>query len=282
MEDLITKATEDFVQGMSKSGNFAKRQIIALIRAMDTVDGRLVSTDRNNQLIDGASIGIQQVAISGTFNSRVNKVINSIPKIKQETIKAFVRKNGPLSLNTVNLLKEQEASISSLMRQGIGEQSVINEIMTPMIAILNQMVVNQMEIDEAINFANQKIPSLFTQFAHVRVATPLQIFLRDINKIMADSKGLTWFKYSGPSGSSALGNPIRDFCAHKVGNTYLDTEIQAWPAQESPWEGEITGTNSFSIFINLGGYNCRHELVPVKSKDVPTKDVNRARRNGLI
>jgi len=282
MEDLITKATEDFVSGMQKSGNFARRQVIALIRAMDTVDGRLISTDRNNQLIDGASIGIQQVAISGTFNSRVNKVVNSIPKIKQETIKAFVRRNGPLSLNTVNQLKEAEASITSLVRQSIGEQSVINEIMTPMISILNQMVVNQMEVDDALRFVGEKIPSLFTQFAHVRVATPLQLFVRDINKIMADSKGLEWFKYSGPTGPSALGNPIRDFCLHKVGGVYLKSEIEAWPAQESPWDGEIPGTNSFSIFINLGGFNCRHDLVPVKSRDVPTKDVNRAKNKGLI
>lgn len=282
MEDLITKATNDFVAGMQKSGNFARIQIIALIRGLDTEDGKLIPSDRNNQLIDGASIGIQQVALSGTFNARVNKVINSIPKIRKQTERAFIVRNGVISGTVTTRITESQNTVQGLISDTIGERSVINEVMTPMISILNQIVINQMPIDSAIQLATEKIPSLFTQFAHTRVSTPLQIFVRDINKIMADSKGLKWFKYSGPTGFTPLGNPIRDFCKHRVNGVFLDQEIALWPQKFGPWDGMIQGTNSFNIFLVLGGYNCRHDLIPVKGRDVPNKDRARARRAGMI
>lgn len=53
----------------------------------------------------------------------------------------------------------------------------------------------------------------------------------------------------------------RGFCASKVGKAFTKAEVEAWASQE--WSGKIAGTNRDTIKTNLGGYNCRHLLVPV-------------------
>jgi hypothetical protein len=277
---LIEKITEDFVNGMVKSGNFATRSIVGLIKELDSIDGNLIGSDRNSQLIDGVGIGIQQVTLSSAYQNRVKRVLNSLPKIRKETERSFIVKNGILDRNTVAILNQLEIDNRILISQVLGEQTIINEVLSPVLGILNQMTATMMPKEQAINLARNKVPSLFTQFAHVRVMTILQTYVREMNNVMSNSKELTWFKYSGPTGTTALGNPIRDFCNHRVGDTFLNEEIKLWPNET--WEGKIPNTNQNNIFVVLGGYNCRHTLEAVKFKDVPQKDINRARNLGFI
>lgn len=52
----------------------------------------------------------------------------------------------------------------------------------------------------------------------------------------------------------------RDFCARRAGQIYSVKEIKQW--NELKWQGKKPG----SVFINRGGYNCRHTLHPVKRR----------------
>ena len=53
----------------------------------------------------------------------------------------------------------------------------------------------------------------------------------------------------------------RDFCSKRLGRAYLRKEVEAWA--DLKWQGRIPGTTAQSIFWYVGGYNCRHRLLPV-------------------
>jgi len=59
-------------------------------------------------------------------------------------------------------------------------------------------------------------------------------------------------RYAGPDDDKT-----RDFCHTRVGNTYTESQIANW--ENLTWDGKIEGGD---IFTDLGGYNCRHYLVP--------------------
>lgn len=76
------------------------------------------------------------------------------------------------------------------------------------------------------------------------------------NQLQAAKRtGITDFLYFGNIIKST-----RDFCARRAGRIYGVKEIQSW--NELKWKGKKPG----NVFINRGGYNCRHTLHPVKKR----------------
>ncbi len=56
----------------------------------------------------------------------------------------------------------------------------------------------------------------------------------------------------------------REFCNARAGKAFKRSEMQAWAEQE--WQGKIPGTNAQNITIYVGGYNCRHRLLPISEE----------------
>lgn len=74
------------------------------------------------------------------------------------------------------------------------------------------------------------------------------------NQVLAARRtGITDFLYYGNVIKST-----RDFCARRAGRIYSMKEIQSWNALN--WQGKKPG----NVFLNRGGYNCRHTMHPVK------------------
>jgi hypothetical protein len=100
------------------------------------------------------------------------------------------------------------------------------------------------------------------------VDTALSIIGRARTLAVAKNSGLVWFRYIG-----GVIETSRDFCVERNGNYYHTTEIEEWPDTE--WDGMIEGTNSQNIFYYCGGWNCRHEFIPVLTSMVSEEDMNR-------
>lgn len=78
--------------------------------------------------------------------------------------------------------------------------------------------------------------------------TSLSAFNRSVTKRKAKELGLEKFIYLGPDDSIT-----RPFCRERVGNIYTLDEIDSWD-----------NDTDLPADIYLGGYNCRHQLRPVR------------------
>ena len=74
---------------------------------------------------------------------------------------------------------------------------------------------------------------------------------------ISDDLGVEYYLYAGTVIADS-----RQFCTARSGRYFTTDEVKAW-ANLKGWDGRMKGTNSSTIFIYRGGYNCRHQLWPV-------------------
>jgi hypothetical protein len=56
----------------------------------------------------------------------------------------------------------------------------------------------------------------------------------------------------------------RPFCKARVGKAFTTKQVQSWASLT--WDGKIPATNKATIKTYLGGYNCRHRLLPISKE----------------
>ena len=100
----------------------------------------------------------------------------------------------------------------------------------------------------------------------------LNQFSRNYNQAISVDLGMQWYYYSG-----TVIEDTRSYCQQRAGKYFHKNEVEQVPAE---WSGRISGTNSSNIFINAGGFNCRHLWMPVLINVVPDSVVQRNIANG--
>jgi len=111
--------------------------------------------------------------------------------------------------------------------------------------------------------------------ARTAVNDLVSVYERTATSVAAEAVGADFFLYQG--------RPIdttRPFCRDRANKYYHRREIAGWADED--WNGKMAGTTSATIFQYLGGYNCRHVLVPVRQDLVPAADLQRMREKGYI
>ncbi len=92
------------------------------------------------------------------------------------------------------------------------------------------------------------------------IDTSLSVSSRKRLMEFAEGTGLRNFRYIG-----GLIKTSREFCEERNGNTYTEEEVKSWADKE--WDGKIEGTDEENIFEFCGGWNCRHQLVPILTNE---------------
>ena len=164
------------------------------------------------------------------------------------------------------LLNAQSFSLTLLnpIAQEVGTYIALGGRYRDLVQAVTQIVTGGDETDGAI-LGN----------ARTAVNDLVSVYERTATTVAADAVGADFFLYQG--------RPIdttRAFCRSRAGKYWHRKEIQSWGDLE--WGGKMSGTNSTTIFNYLGGYNCRHVLVPVRQDVVPKEDLDRMRSKGYI
>ena len=76
-----------------------------------------------------------------------------------------------------------------------------------------------------------------------------QVHARSLSQAYSKRLQLDWAIYAGGEIKTT-----REFCDERNGKVYSRSEISSW--QDEDWQGKKKNHN---IFIDVGGYNCRHE-----------------------
>lgn len=111
--------------------------------------------------------------------------------------------------------------------------------------------------------------------ARTAVNDLVSVYERTATQVASEQVGAEFFLYQGRPIKST-----RPFCRERAGKYYHKREIENWAGEE--WQGKAEGTNERTIFSFLGGYNCRHVLVPVSRRGVPAEDLARMKSKGYI
>ncbi len=127
--------------------------------------------------------------------------------------------------------------------------------------VFTKLIKGGLTRDELITSLGEISGESFARVSTV-IDTGLSIVGRERINDVAKDLGLEWYRYIG-----GVIRTSREFCTERDGGYYHKSEVEEWADEE--WEGKIDGTTSENIFSYCGGYNCRHELIPVTAQSVP-------------
>ncbi len=118
------------------------------------------------------------------------------------------------------------------------------------------------------------------RYANTYAVTALSQFTGQNNKLLTDDIDTEWFMYTGSNIETT-----REFCQHLTEKKYIhkseipqiikgkinDYQCAIYAKTGLPY-GMIAGTTPENFQINCGGWNCRHQLVPVADAVVPKNE----------
>ncbi len=253
-------------------------RLAGILAELEIDGGRLVASQANMARLSTVINELEAGFADRKWQAAVGEYLASFTEL-EDGLKAYAGGFGALDTGLLTTLKTQYQTISANylleassftrtlqqpIMQEVGAHIASGGKYRDLVQAVSGIVTGGEESDGAI-LGN----------ARTAVNDMVSIYERTATNAAATSVGAEFFFYQG--------RPIdttRDFCRAREGKAWHKEEVESWGSLE--WAGQIPGTNSTTIFSLLGGYNCRHVLVPIARRDVPKADLERMRGKGLV
>jgi hypothetical protein len=171
------------------------------------------------------------------------------------------------------------------------EAGVDTNFTQKILEVLNSSVVSSGDIDDLIAELEQFITGgsegvgALQRYVSQVSSDSLTQFNATYNQTITQDLGIEFYKYTGTKISDT-----RAFCVDFMQQYFHKKEVEKLGEAINPLtnkgltpqqlKGRINGTNKSSIFINRGGWNCRHFFSPISPRFVPKNVLIRNVKNG--
>lgn len=169
-------------------------------------------------------------------------------KPKKELYKAILESN---------IATTKDALLGAGIRENFG--TAIQEVLKDNIAGIGSRSELNKTLRKFIEGSPQDAPFL-NRYIKQTTNDAVMTFNSEYIQTIAEDLDVEHYYYQG-----TLIADSRPFCVARAGRYFTIDEVKAWPNLKG-WQGRMAGTNSSTIFIYRGGYNCRHQLWPVSQE----------------
>lgn len=288
---LLENVPEELATAAERAQRDAWRKLGPLLAEMDVDEnGNIAQTEDNVRRIGLITDELNKVLAGGEYKDAVQSFLGSIDEGVQLTDDIAKKIDNTFEPNNVQkqlLNISKQNAINAFFGSGLRER-----VTQPFLEQLTANVAARAPLREAVKALQGVIEGTDTTdgrlLANVRTTagTAQAIADRSYAAAVNEELGIEYFQYLG--GEIATTRP---FCEHREGQIFHRKEIEAWGEGENSagindirngtWDGRIDGTDSRSIFTFVGGWNCRHYLVPVIKQKVPASVIARAKAEGF-
>lgn len=270
----------------------AWRKIRPLLDDMDVdAAGNIEQTEGNIRRIGLISDELKKVLAGGDYRAAVKAFLDSIDRgvvLTNEIAQTFESGFEPTEVQKQLLQISKQNAINAFFGSGLDQrftQPFLEQLTTNIAARapLRETVVAL----EGLVTGTDKTDGKLLGNIKTTATTAQAVADRSYSAAVNEELQIEWYEYLGGEIPTT-----RPFCEHREGKIFHKKEIEAWgngqnsagikDIQDGTWAGRIDGTDSKSIFTFVGGWNCRHYLVPVPERKVPDSVKARARAEGYI
>lgn len=268
LEEIIDESLAKLLEAIKAKEPEVLRRIIEFIGRLDSRGGQFLSNLANDRNIALFEKYVQEVLKELGVNKDITEFVKAMDEASKYTIGLQKTINGIIVPATDILKRWREYTIRTTVENLVGNG--LNETYSKAIEkILGDAVYAGGSLTDV--YRNVREYAVTTDKRHGGLLGHFQQVSRDsvgqyaggINRIVAKQYGLDALEYVG-----SLVKDSREQCIRWVGmETILIKDLQReinWA--ESNGSGLIPGTNPDNFIINRGGYNCRHEAIPSRSK----------------
>ena len=287
---LLETVPESIVTAAEKAQRDAWRKLGPLLAEMDVdATGNIRQTEDNIRRIGLITEELNKVLAGGEYKDAVQSFLSSIDEgvqLTDDIAKKIDSNFQPDNVQKQLLAISKQNAINAFFGSGLRDNVTV-----PFLEQLTANVAARAPLNQAVKALQGVIEGTETTdgrlLANVRTTanTAQAIADRSYSAAVNEELGIEYFQYLGGEIPTT-----RPFCEHREGAIFHRKEIEAWgdgknsaginDIRNGTWDGRIEGTDSRSIFTFVGGWNCRHFLVPVIKQKVPPSVQARAKAEG--
>lgn len=253
-------------------------RISEILSDLDISGGRLIASEANIARLSEVMSQLESGFADPRWQSAVREYLKTFDALGSNTL-AYISEFGNVNAAVLNALKQQYKLLSAdyLLTAQSFSQTLLNPIAQEVSAYIATGGRYSDLIRSVSNIVTggENADGAILGNARTAVNDLVSVYERTATQVASDQVGAEFFLYQGRPIKSS-----RAFCVERAGKYYHKREIEQWANEE--WGGKTKGTNERTIFSFLGGYNCRHLLVPVSRRGVPAEDLARMKSKGYI
>ena len=268
LEEIIDGAVAELLEKIKAKEPKLYERILQFVGRMDSKGGGFLSNTANARSLDLLEKYIQGVLEDLGINKDVADFVKNFDEAAKYTIGLQKTING-ISVPATDVLRRwREYAIRTTVENLVGNGLSATYSKT-IEKILGDAVYSGGSLTDVYNQVRayavtdtDKNGGLLKHYQQVSRDAVGQ-YAGGINRIVAKQYGLDALEYVG-----SLVKDSRPQCIRWVG---METILVKDLAKEITWaenngQGLIPGTNADNFVINRGGFNCRHEAIPTRSK----------------
>ncbi len=299
LDDIVAKKVrlfeampEQLATSAERAQRDAWRELAPLLNSFDVDEsGNIAQTEANIARIGKAVELLQKVLGGGEYADAVKQFLSDIDpgvKLTDDIARTIDESFEPTKAQKQLLQIAKTNAISAFFGTGLRER-----VIQPFLEQLSANVSARAPLGEAVKalettiVGNDKTDGRLLANIKTTAVTAQSVADRSYSAAVSDELGIEFFRYVGGEIPTT-----RPFCEHREGQVFHKKEIEAWGAgknsggindiRDGSWAGRIEQTDSKSIFTFVGGWNCRHQLVPVSLRRVPPEVIARAKAEGFM
>jgi hypothetical protein len=267
------------------------KELLPVINELEVdATGNIIQSDNNVARIGIIADTLNEVLAGKEYQSVIKTFLNSIDEgvvLTNEVAKKFDAGFEPTAAQTKLLQISKTNAIDNFIGSGLK-----NNVTQPFLEQLVTNVSARAPLSETIKslqgviIGNDKLEGNLLRHIKTTALTAQAVADRSYSSAINETIGAVYYEYLGGEIPTT-----RPFCQHREGEVFHKEEIEQWgkgnnsgginDIVDGTWAGRIDGTDSKSIFTFVGGWNCRHYLIPIESDFVDPTVKARAKAEGF-
>ena len=250
-----SKALREAESGLLEKAGGLENKLLAFVR-----NTFLPSLDISNNRVSNSIGNLRKVNDSSSLKAFMRKVVNVA---MYEYYQSEFNKVTGLTNSYYNTFEPKEAQQKKILERGaVIVDGYLDSVFdnNQIVRSIQGTVRNAVSTNQALSVAGQLLQEqiqgkedkfgLVKSYHYQNGYDEFQAYSRTLDEDYSKVLELNYAIYAGGEMKTT-----RDFCTERNGNVYNRETILSWDDEE--WQGKKPNNN---ILIDLGGYNCRHDL----------------------
>lgn len=282
--DRLESVPDKFIKEVERAQKSLLADINLLLGELDRdSNGFIVTSESNLQRVQALRGRLEEIFLQSDYVKAVRNLMQEFDRqneLNAEYFKELDDYNQSSVLRTMQQTSKRQSA--NLLLGG----AIDKEFYSPIIDTIVESVNTNAPFTETVqaikvitqggeHAGGRVVEGRLARYAKQIAYDAMAVQDRSYGRQVADEQDYQFFQYTGGTIDDS-----RDFCIQRDGNVYHRNEIEEWATLS--WDGKHRETTSGSIFVLLGGYQCKHTLMPIPLSQVPTDVLQRNLSNGNI
>lgn len=272
---VVEKAEGRLTTAVTKAQNELFQQMQVTLSKLDLdADGLIKQSNNNRKILQKADTVFNKAIKESGYYTNLETYADSVLELTKANEKYFTTILDTFTIDAQYLKSLQKSAIGNIETL-LANEGLELQLKQPLMQILNQNVNSGASLTDLTKQVQEFIKGTadtegkLMRYSKQISSDTLFNYSRSVQESISQNAGLEFYFYQG-----GIMDTTRAFCASRAGKYFGKKEVEAW-AKLGNWDGRRPGTTQSTIFIYCGGFQCRHQLIPVSEAIVPKEVVER-------